>query len=54
MLSVADLEVGLSASEGQLRGKVQKGELIADHAIEIGARACDDFSKDSPGSGWHG
>lgn len=46
MLSVADPELVLSASEGYLRGKVRRGELTADHAIEIGARAYYYFSKD--------
>jgi hypothetical protein len=38
MLSVADLELALAASEGYLRKKVQKGELTPNHALEIGTR----------------
>ncbi len=38
MLPVADLELALAASAGYLRNKIQKGELTADHTLEIGTR----------------
>lgn len=46
MLSVADLELALAASEGYLRGKVQRGELAPDHSFQIGARTYHYFRKD--------
>ncbi len=46
MLSVADLELALAASEGYLRGKVQRGELVPDHSFEIGTRTYHYFRKD--------
>jgi hypothetical protein len=46
MLSVADLELALAASEGYLRGKVLKGDLEPDHALEIGARCYFYFRKE--------
>jgi superfamily II DNA or RNA helicase len=38
MLSVAELELALSASEGYLRDKVIKGDLAPDHDLTIGSR----------------
>jgi superfamily II DNA or RNA helicase len=46
MLSVADLELALAASEGYLRAKVQRGELVPDHSIQIGTRSYHYFRKD--------
>ena len=46
MLSVGDLELALSTSEGYLRNKVLKGELTADHTLEIGTRRYFYFRKD--------
>jgi hypothetical protein len=46
MLSVADLELALAASEGYLRNKVQKGELSPDHTFAIGTRRYFYFRKD--------
>jgi hypothetical protein len=46
MLSVADLELALAASEGYLRGKVQRGELVPDHSFQIGTRTYHYFRKD--------
>ena len=44
MLSTADLE--LAAAEGFLRNKILKGELKADHSLEIGTRSYFYFRKD--------
>lgn len=49
MLSVADLELALAASEGYLRNKVLKGELEPDHDLEIGARRYFYFRKERKG-----
>lgn len=46
MLSVADLELALAASEGYLRNKVLRGELEPDHTLEIGRRRYFYFRKD--------
>jgi superfamily II DNA or RNA helicase len=46
MLSSADLELALAASEGYIRNKVQKSELTADHTLEIGSRRYFYFRKD--------
>ena len=46
MLSVADLELALAASEGYLRNKVLRGELEPDHTVEIGSRRYFYFRKD--------
>jgi hypothetical protein len=46
MLSVADLELALAASEGYLRGKVQRGELVPDHSFQIGTRTYHYFRRD--------
>jgi superfamily II DNA or RNA helicase len=46
MLSVGDLELALSSSEGYLRNKVKEGELAADHTLEIGSRRYFYFRKD--------
>jgi hypothetical protein len=46
MLSVADLELALAASEGYLRNKVLKGDLTPDHTLEIGDRRYFYFRRD--------
>ena len=46
MLSVADLELALVAAEDYLRNKVQRGELIPDHSLDIGTRRYLYFRKD--------
>jgi len=45
MLSVAELELALAASEGYLRGKVLAGELTPDHDLSIGSRRYFYFDK---------
>ena len=46
MLSSADLELALAASEGYLRDQVLNGRLQADHTLEIGTRRYFYFQKD--------
>ncbi|MEA3642661.1 MAG: DEAD/DEAH box helicase family protein [Lamprobacter sp.] len=46
MLTVAELELALAASENYLRGKVLAGELTADHDLSIGSRRYFYFGKD--------
>ena len=46
MLSVAELELALAASEGYLRGKVLAGDLTPDHDLTIGSRRYFYFRKD--------
>lgn len=46
MLSVAELELALAASEGYLRGKVLAGDLTPDHDVTIGSRRYFYFRKD--------
>jgi superfamily II DNA or RNA helicase len=46
MLTVAELELALAASEGYLRGKVLAGDLTPDHALTIGSRRYLYFRKD--------
>lgn len=46
MLSVAELELVLAASENYLRGKVLAGDLLPDHDVSIGSRRYFYFRKD--------
>jgi hypothetical protein len=46
MLTVAELELALAASEGYLRGKVLAGDLTPDHDLTIGSRRYLYFRKD--------
>lgn len=46
MLSVAELELTLAASEDYLRGKVLAGDLTPDHDLTIGSRRYFYFRKD--------
>jgi len=46
MLSTADLELALAASEGYVRNKVLRGELAPDHTLEIGTRRYFYFRKE--------
>jgi superfamily II DNA or RNA helicase len=46
MLSAADLDLALSASEGYIRNHVLRGELTPDHTLEIGPRHYFYFRKD--------
>jgi len=46
MLSVAELELELAAAEGTVRRAVERGEIMPDHRVQIGERACHYFHKD--------
>jgi hypothetical protein len=46
MLTVAELDLALAASEGYLRGKVLAGDLTPDHDPTIGSGRCLYFRKD--------
>ncbi|WP_254045289.1 DEAD/DEAH box helicase [Thiohalocapsa sp. ML1] len=46
MLTVAELELALAASQDYLRGKVLAGDLAPDHDLTIGSRRYFYFSKD--------
>jgi hypothetical protein len=46
MLTVAELELALAASEGDFRGKVLAGDLTPDLDLTVGSRRCLYFRKD--------
>jgi hypothetical protein len=46
MISVADLEVELAASEGVVRWAVERGEIRPDHTVTLGERVYHYFSRE--------
>ena len=46
MISVPDLERELAVSEGRVRGAIERGQLVADHVLELGERTYMYFHRD--------